>query len=261
MLVRAVRDVVGSDSISAVGISVTGPVDRIGRQVHNPATLADWSGTPWPAQLEQALGVPVVLENDAVGAAIGEAEFGAGRDADVMAMVTLGTGVGVAVVSRSSGAWRGTAGFHPEAGHIPVSLDSELCYCGLQGCWESTSSGAGIRRLWTTRDGQIDWLGYGRALSRGLRAVGRMYAPQVIVIGGGIARNYNDFITPVLEHFAGNDPMGPANAPTIACAELEHSAIFGAATIARRQKTPPQPDPAHPGGWFRAAGVSTKKRS
>ena len=82
------------------------------------------------AILSERLGVPCVIDNDAVTAAIGEHAYGAGRDSSGLLVVTLGTGVGVAALIRGRPV-RGADGGHPEAGHIAVSGPPAPCYCGL----------------------------------------------------------------------------------------------------------------------------------
>jgi glucokinase len=218
--------------LGAVGIAATGPVERSTSLIHNPFNLPDWSDDSWPEELAAMLDVPVVLDNDAMGAAVGELQWGAGRGAGTLCMVTLGTGIGVAVVSRSSGPYRGTSGFHPEAGHIIIGGASDRCYCGELSCWEELCSGSGIRKYWTEESGRIDWNGYGEALARGIRNLSRVYAPDVIVVGGGISANYDDFIAPVLRAVSGQDPMGPPGTLAIRPAELPDPGTFGAAEIA-----------------------------
>lgn len=232
-MVALIREAAGEEPIAAVGMAITGPVDVRTRIVHNPHTLPDWSESTWVDEVEAALGRPVVVENDAMGAAFGEFTGGAGRGAEVMAMVTLGTGIGVAVVSRSTGALRGAAAFHPEGGHLLIGDGGlarvDRCYCGQIGCWEELCSGSSIPKYWTT-DGRIRWDDYGRMLARGVRNVTRAYAPDTVVFGGGVSANFADFAPALQEAFAEPDPMG---APvSFVRAELEQPGCVGAAHLA-----------------------------
>lgn len=233
----AMLDLVGEvsdgETFEGVGMVITGPVDVRTRIVRNPYTLPHWSGTGWVDEVESALGVPVVAENDALGAAFGEFAHGAGRDAEVMAMVTIGTGIGVAVVSRTTGALRGTGAFHPEAGHLLIGGGSDdafgRCYCGQVGCWEELCSGSSIPKYWMA-DGRIRWGDYGRMLARGIRNVSRAYAPDTIVIGGGVSANFEDFAPSLRQAFAEPDPMG---VPVVfAPAVLDEPGCTGAAHLA-----------------------------
>src|SRR5262245_36645607 len=81
--------------------------------------------------------------NDADAAAIGELYFGAGRNASSLVMITLGTGIGGAMVVDGK-IHRGVDGEHAELGHILVQSDGPVCYCGTRGCWESLASGTAI---------------------------------------------------------------------------------------------------------------------
>lgn len=225
-----IGEVAGGRRLDAVGMAITGPVDVRSRIVANPHTLPDWSGSDWIDQVEAALGVPVVVDNDAMGAAFGEFRYGAGRTAEVMVMVTLGTGIGVAVVSRNAGALRGAGAFHPEGGHMLISDAGERCYCGQVGCWEELCSGTGIPKYWMT-DGVIRWADYGRMLARGIRNVSRAYAPDMIVLGGGVSDSFELFAPALRESFAEPDPMGTP--VVLARAELDEPGTAGAAYCAQ----------------------------
>jgi glucokinase len=130
----AVRDLHG------VGIGCAGPVDPVRGTIHNPHTLPGWMDGDIVSPLRQAFGCPVVLENDADMALLGECRTGAGRGFDPVVMLTFGTGIGGAAV-RGGALLRGVAGEHPELGHIPVDAAGPRCYCGTSGCFESLSSG------------------------------------------------------------------------------------------------------------------------
>lgn len=106
---------------------------------------------PWPSplslteELTQVFGLPAYAENDANAAAIGEMYFGAGKGLDNFIMITLGTGVGGAVIcdGRLLHGKRGLAG---ELGHIPVvhAGDARKCNCGLRGCLDAYASARGV---------------------------------------------------------------------------------------------------------------------
>lgn len=124
-----------------VGLGATGPVDIVTRIIDNPFTL--------PAGFQGDVGSvldrygSVVVENDADVAAVAEHRFGAGRGGRRTACLTVGTGIGVGVVS-DSGVHRGPGGFHPEAGHHVVDPSGPKCYCGARGCVESLASARAV---------------------------------------------------------------------------------------------------------------------
>jgi glucokinase len=130
---------------AAVGIGITGPVDIRSGVVNNPHTLGGWPPTDVVAPFRAAFGVPVVVDNDANVAALGETLAGAARGCRRVVMVTLGTGVGVAVVIDGV-VQRSAQGQHGEAGHMVIDPRGPECYCGARGCWEALVSGTAIGR-------------------------------------------------------------------------------------------------------------------
>lgn len=128
---------------SAIGVGVTGPVDPLTGIVSNPYTLGGWPPTDLRSPFTRAFNVPVVVDNDANVALVGECWRGAGMGASRVTMVTIGTGIGVA--SLIDGAvQRATDGSHGEAGHMPLDPGGPVCYCGARGCWEVLASGTAL---------------------------------------------------------------------------------------------------------------------
>jgi glucokinase len=108
--------------------------------------LPGWSNYPVRNELERRLGVPVILENDANCAALGEKWVGAGQQVDDLCMLTLGTGVGGGFVVRGA-PWHGVLGMAGELGHMTVIPDGAPCLCGSRGCLEQYASATAIRRM------------------------------------------------------------------------------------------------------------------
>lgn len=132
--------------VLALGIGSTGPLDRQSGCIQNPYTLPGWEGVDIVTPLQERFSVPVALENDADAAALGEAWVGAGQGVKRMVMLTIGTGVGYALILDGE-IYRGIAGEHPEGGHIPIDPSGPECYCGAHGCLESLVSGPAIVRF------------------------------------------------------------------------------------------------------------------
>ena len=109
-LARAVADMVAElasrHDVHAVGVAAAGYIDRT-RSIMLHAPNIDWRNAPLRAQFEALIGRPVTLENDANAAGWGEYRFGAGRGSTDMVMVTLGTGVGGAVITEQVFGWKG----------------------------------------------------------------------------------------------------------------------------------------------------------
>ena len=213
-----------SGELGGIGIAVAGPVDIETGVVSNPWTLPSLAGADVRGPFITRFGVPVIVENDADAAGLGEFFHGSGRDVDSLAMVTLGTGLGVSFVSAGT-LLRGAGNYHPEAGHHSIAESGPTCYCGLVGCWEALASGPALERAARAaiRDGRwapstdiasaedvtaaadaqdpvahqlLDEFGF--YVGRGLRTIEAFYAPATIVIGGGLGSR-SDLLAPGIE--------------------------------------------------------------
>jgi len=129
--------------LRGIGLGATGPVDPLRGIINNPFTLPTWVQVPIVSWLAERFGVPVILENDADSAALGEYWKGAGQGVKRLYAVTVGTGIGTALVLDGT-IYRGLGGGHPEGGHQILDPAGPACYCGAFGCWESLASGTAI---------------------------------------------------------------------------------------------------------------------
>lgn len=130
--------------IEAVGIGAAGFVDEKRSRVNFAPNLG-WRDEPLRMAVESAVGVPVVVENDANAAAWGEYRFGAGKGLDYLCMITVGTGIGAGIIIDGS-LYRGRWGAAAEFGHMCVSPGGRPCSCGNRGCWEQYASGNALVR-------------------------------------------------------------------------------------------------------------------
>jgi len=128
----------------AVGVGASGLADRKG-MLHFSPNVA-WRDLPLATRIEEAVGRPTVVENDASAAAWGEFRFGAGRGASEVLVVTVGTGIGGGIIVGGE-LLRGANGFAAEIGHVIVEPGGPRCGCGNLGCWEQVASGRAIDRL------------------------------------------------------------------------------------------------------------------
>ena len=147
-ITRLVDEVIAQagQPVLALGVGSTGPLDRQRGCIQNPYTLPGWEDVDIVTPLRERFGVPVALENDADAAALGESWAGSGREMKRMVMLTIGTGVGYALILNGE-IYRGFRGEHPEGGHIIVDPSGPACYCGAHGCLESLVSGPAIAHL------------------------------------------------------------------------------------------------------------------
>lgn len=227
-LVEALTAVAGplGATVAGIGIGASGPVDA-GGVIRNPATLPAYTGLDLTQILRAVFGVPIVMENDAVTAVYGEVALGAGRGAGSVLMVTLGTGVGVAMLTGGR-PLRTAAGVHPEAGHLYLPGDAP-CYCGRSSCWEQQASRSALQQTVTDQLGVgLDdayarastgdaaatavFSAYGHAVGRGLADLLTLLAPERVVLGGGGARfltGYRSALLETLDEITGCYPPVP----------------------------------------------------
>ena len=205
-LLGVVRSLGETATCAAVGLAVPGLADEAGRVRSLPGKLAGLPGVDLPALVRDGVGLPAVVVNDAVAHAVGEAVHGAGAGIDRVLVVTIGTGVGVAVVDRRDppGAWlRATAslgGFIPISERTAGAADS----MGRHDTIEALCAAARIvdcaRRAGATADSVEDVLAavgrgddpasrgldeYRSLLTRALLALTHAHRPTAVVVGGG----------------------------------------------------------------------------
>ena len=129
--------------LAAVGVVSPGPVDQKRGVVRNPPNLPGWEVVPVAQILKGALGVRVILENDADAAALGEHTFGAGRDFRNMIFITVSSGIGGGIIVDGR-IYRGATGAAGEVGHMVLVENGPTCGCGQRGCLEALASGTAI---------------------------------------------------------------------------------------------------------------------
>ena len=132
-------------AVSGVGVGAPGLVDNQGVLRFAP-NLPGGTGLDVGGGLSARLGLPVVVDNDATCATVGEWMHGAATGATDALMVTLGTGIGGGIVAGGR-VVRGAWGFAGEVGHMVVDPGGPPCPCGKRGCWERFASGSGLGRL------------------------------------------------------------------------------------------------------------------
>jgi glucokinase len=143
-LAEVIRGLLTAHPARGVGVACAGQIHpRTGTVVYAPNL--NWHDVPLAATLRNALGVPVVVENDVRAAAWGEFRFGAGLGVSSLLAVFVGTGVGSGAVLDGA-LWRGANNGAGEIGHTQVVWDGLACPCGRRGCLEQYVSGSGFQR-------------------------------------------------------------------------------------------------------------------
>ena len=240
--------------LQGVGIGASGPVDIDRGVVNNPHTLAGFSGFPLVAGLQRRLGVPVTIDNDAMVAAIAERRIGAGRKASRMLLVTLGTGIGVALVVDQA-PFRGLNDAHPEGSHFPIMNGGARCYCGIDGCWEILASRLALQTMLralvpvAVADREVvahaaknatrsriraTFFEYGVLVGRGLLALHALYMPDLTVIGGSAAEQFALF-KPGLRAALAKSKQSNGNVRIRPCVLGDAAGAIGAAIIAEER--------------------------
>ncbi len=130
-------------TVTAVGVGAPGVIQADTGVVVKSPNFPDWNNLPLRQLLEEALSLPVVIENDANAAALGEQWRGAGRNITSMILLTLGTGVGGGIVLDGR-IWHGADGMAGEIGHMTLVPEGRQCSCGNRGCLEMYASARGI---------------------------------------------------------------------------------------------------------------------
>ena len=129
--------------LSAVGVSVPGPVITDTGMVMAPPIMPGWDRFPIRTTLENLWNVPVALNNDANFGAIGEWVFGAGRGEKNLAFIKVGSGIGAGLIINRQ-IFAGTTGSAGEIGHLTIDENGPLCTCGNRGCLEAFAGGQAI---------------------------------------------------------------------------------------------------------------------
>ncbi|MDP2950585.1 MAG: ROK family protein [Chloroflexota bacterium] len=129
--------------LAAVGICSPGPCDVQAGVIPSAPNLPGWQDVPLCRYLEERLGVPVYLENDATAAALGEHVYGAGRGCRHLIYITVSTGIGGGIIIDGK-LYTGATGAAGEIGHITLDPDGPLCGCGNRGCLEAFASGRAV---------------------------------------------------------------------------------------------------------------------
>ncbi|GAA3623024.1 ROK family transcriptional regulator [Microbacterium awajiense] len=135
----------GDIPLLGVGVGVPGDVDAQGTGVVNAPSL-DWTNAPIGAVLRRELGLPVLVENNVNALAVAERLYGLGRHHDQALVVTIGTGVGAAIMLDGT-VVRGSRGGAGEIGHMPVDPEGVRCRCGNRGCLETLTSESALVRI------------------------------------------------------------------------------------------------------------------
>lgn len=247
-------ELAGARPVAAVGLAAAGFTDAAGSRIRFAPHLP-WRDDDVRDRLQRRWGVPVALENDATAAGVAESRLGAGAGVASMLLVTVGTGIGGAVVLGGQ-VWRGASGMAGEFGHMQALPDGRPCPCGLQGCWEQYASGRALARAaraagWQPGDrGDVALTEDARAgdpaalaafdevgtwLGTGLAGLVAAFDPALVVVGGGVSSAGELLLSPTRRALESHLVGGRyRSAPPVEVAALGAEAgLVGAGLLAR----------------------------
>lgn len=139
-LAAAVADLIANldmdrSTIAGIGVAMPGPLDKSGGYLRNVPYLENLSGFALADELEAATGLPIVVDNDATAAAVGEYWLGTTEKHPAYATVYLATGIGSGIVVNGM-PYRGSSSNAGELGHVSIDFRGPECSCGNRGCLE-----------------------------------------------------------------------------------------------------------------------------
>jgi glucokinase len=270
-LVAELRDSSPS-GVAGLGVGLPGLVNPQSGRVVISSDLPAVVREDLRESLRQATGLDVALDNDANAGAMGEYAAGAGRGSRNMFYVTIGTGIGGALILDGR-LWRGASGFAGEFGHITIDPEGVECACGNVGCLETVASAPNIvrrthERLMRDSTSSLSRLGLnkdftaadiahearggddfaammmartGRYIGTGLAAVINLLNTERVVLGGGVMEAGELILEPVIAEARRRSFQPNFESTEIVAATLGADAVpIGAALLAR--------DSAQPGG-------------
>jgi glucokinase len=271
-VVEMVKELSSGQEIAAVGVAIAGFIDADQSEVIYSPNLS-LRNEPLKAKLEERLGVAVFVENDANAAGWAEYRFGAGQGSDHMMMITIGTGVGGAIVAKGE-LFRGGYGIGAELGHTNFIHGGIACGCGQNGCLEKYASGSSL--LESAKELANSGTSEGARLSELQSEVGELTGqevyqaitesdpgslrllnelgtnigtacasfaaildPQILVVGGGLSVAGELLLAPIREAYLKHLPArGYRPEMTVVAASLINDAgVVGAADLARRHSS------------------------
>lgn len=267
-LITELADAAGQE-LEAVGVAAAGFIDATGSTVLYAPNLK-WRNEPLRERLEQRTKLAVVIENDANAAGWAEFRFGAGQGTKDMAMLTLGTGVGGAIISDGQ-LRRGGFGIAGELGHIRVVRDGRPCGCGRKGCVEQYASGTALlnaaKALVASNDPAAAMLAelspsaeqltgqhiaqallagdsgaraliedLGQHLGEAMGSITAALDPEVYVIGGGLSEAGELVLEPIRRSFEAEVPANGFRpvAKVVGATFSNQAGVIGAADLARQ---------------------------
>lgn len=242
-------------SIKGIGIGAPGMIDPKKGSIYYLPNIPGWRNYPLRTILQKQLKLPVAIGNDANVFGLAEARCGAGRGFNQAIFLTLGTGLGGAVIVEGK-LLRGKTSA-AELGHVPLSLKGTACGCGSKGCIETYTGNSYLLRRYKqlkkskTKVKQVReifqkglagepealilWKEFSCNLGKFLAGMVNVFNPEAIVIGGGVSGAFKLF-KPYLLKVIKKEAMWPqVKGLKVLKARLTQPGIIGAALLIKEQ--------------------------
>lgn len=245
-------------NVLGIGLGTPGIVDETNRIVLGGAeNIIGWENIDVASLMEKQMSLPVVVGNDANLMGLGDTKYGAGRGCTHVVFLTVGTGIGGAVIIDGK-LFNGYANRGTELGHVPLIANGEHCACGAVGCLEYYASTSALTRRFsilakeqnlsfdTEINGELIVRLYHEDfplavecmnehfyyLGRGIAGFVNIFSPQRIVIGGGVAESGSFYLEKIRAVFKKHVIADCALNTKIVAAELGNKAgLIGAASL------------------------------
>jgi len=266
-----VAELTAGQVVAGVGVAAAGFMSKDREIMYHSPNISAWRNEPLKKRLETKLGQPVMLENDANAAGWAEFRFGAGAKSTSMIMITIGTGLGGAIISDGV-LLKGGFGIGGELGHVTLIPGGQSCGCGQQGCVEAYCAGTALlksaRALASSSDsrgsrlkqlaevtGELtgeqvyqaileDDLGANSLIADLAHhlgtAIGTIYVPildpELVVIGGGVSVLGERLLAPIRSAFSDSMPAKGyrPELEIVGATFLNQAGLIGAADLARQ---------------------------
>lgn len=251
--IKVLLDDFSSFKIKGIGLGAPGIVDVEKGFIYYLPNIPGWEKYPLRNVLEKNLGLPVFIDNDANAFALAENRFGAAKGKKRAIFLTLGTGLGGAIISDGKLLEGKTSA--TELGHVPINLKGKLCGCGGRGCIETyvgnryllshyrrlkknKTKVSEVKQLFQRgldgeREALIVWKEFSHNLGKFLAGMINVFNPQVIIFGGGVSGAFKLFKPLVAEEIR-KQVMWPQNLGVkLVRAKLKNAGIIGAALLAK----------------------------
>lgn len=243
-ILQGMKELDSENRALAIGMGVPGPVDASGRIARRAINL-DWYEVPISDSLEHQTGKPTVIGNDANCAGLGEAWLGAGSQFKDLILLTLGTGVGGAIILNGE-LFVGRDGTAGELGLITLDYNGPPCNSGNRGSLEQHVSAQALRRRWGCEPHEMAerasngdpeaialWQTYGRELAAGIASLVYVLTPEAVIIGGGISAASDLFFPSMIAEL--EERVLPTSRHNLHCLRAtlgNYAGIVGAAKLA-----------------------------